>query len=250
MFLVEITAPDGSIKRQLEQPGSLAIGSNAGCAVRIAQAASIHARIELRVAHSSITVSANAELDGDDAGDRERVMMMPLSIGIAGHKIVIRDITPPRFEASYGAIAAEEAALVDAIVTGDVASRIVYADWLEERGDHARAEIVRRLAAGEKPDAELLLLLAPTNVRWRARILEPVIEGCPRARLAGSGADVACPGHWGALERTGRADMRRCDRCLKLAQYCVDGTQAHEHRAAGGVVVFDPFSTRELWRPR
>jgi uncharacterized protein (TIGR02996 family) len=245
MFYSEVKAPDGTATRRLHEGGQIAIGSNAGCELYIARAASVHATVDLRVSYSMLTIRAALTYDGVAADTGEHVVKMPLSLAVADYAITIRDITPPRFEASYGAIAAEEAALVDAIVTGDVASRLVYGDWLEARGDHARAEIVRRLAAGEKPDADLLLLLAPTNVRWRARVLEPVIEHCPRA--AGQGA---CPGHWGALERTGRADMRRCDRCAKLALYCVDTTQAEEHRAAGGVVVFDPFAARDRWPPR
>ena len=121
------------------------------------------------------------------------------------------------------------------IVTGDIASRMIYADWLEGRGDVDRADIVRRLAEGGALDAQLLLALAPTNVRWRARVLEPAIEQCARED---------CNRHWGALERTARADLRRCGRCTKLALYCVNAGQAAEHRSNGGVVVYDPFASR------
>jgi uncharacterized protein (TIGR02996 family) len=234
MFFVEVVAPDRTAQRELFTGGNITIGSRDDSHVVVDGAAPVHVTISLRIAHSTLSAAAPLEVGGVTMTGNHQIQM-PLVLGIAGHTIAIRDITPPLFEASYNPISAEEAALVDAIVTGDVASRMIYADWLEGRGDLARADIVRRLAEGGPPDHELRLALAPTNVRWRARVLEPTIEGCP---------DDGCPRHWGALERSGRADMRRCDRCAKLALYCVNAAQAAEHRRAGGVVVYDPFATR------
>jgi len=234
MFFVEVVAPDRTARRELFTGGDITIGSRDDSHVVVDGAAPVHVTIALRVAHSTLTAAAPLEVDGVTMTGNHQIQL-PLVLGIAGHTIAIRDITPPLFEASYNPISAEEAALVDAIVTGDVASRMIYADWLEGRGDLARADIVRRLAEGGPPDHDLRLALAPTNVRWRARVLEPTIEHCP---------DDGCPRHWGALERSGRADMRRCDRCAKLALYCVNAAQAAEHRRAGGVVVYDPFATR------
>ena len=244
MFLVEVTAPNGSVQRQLVSQMRLSIGSGPKCVIQVPGASALHAHVDLRVAYSTIACVGTSEVMIDGVlASAERLASMPAQIRVAEHTIAIRDVTPPRFEASYGAIAPEEAALVDAIVTGDVASRIVYADWLEERGDTARADIVRRLAEGEQPDGELLVELARTNVRWRARVLEPAIEGCPRLVVSGP---EQCPGHWGALERSGRADMRRCATCTKLVLYAVDNAQAKEHQDAGGNVVFDPFAVRTL----
>jgi uncharacterized protein (TIGR02996 family) len=240
MFLVEVVAPDQSVQRQLHEGGNLTIGSSDNCYLVLAGAAPLHVTIQLQITYSSLTTKAPIEYQGAMI-EGERQLAFPLKLAIAGHQISIRDVTPQLFEASYQPISAEEAALVDAIVTGDVASRMIYADWLEARGDLERAEIVRRLAEGAPVDHELELALAPTNVRWRARILEPTIEGCKVAD---------CPGHWGALERTGRADMRRCDRCAKLVLYCVNVPQAEEHRRARGLVVFDPFVSRTYSRTR
>jgi uncharacterized protein (TIGR02996 family) len=238
MFLVEVTAPDGTTRRSLAQRTALTLGSGPGNTVTVPGSKVEHATITLRAAYSEVSCKRDAEVmvDGTPFVGGEHLAQMPATLVIAGHTIVIRDVTAPRFEASYGAIAPAEAALVDAIVTGDAASRIVYADWLEERGETSRAEIVRRLADGESPDGELLVELARTNVRWRARVLEPAIEGCTRAD---------CPKHWGLLERNVRADMRRCATCTKLVLYAVDNGQAKEHQSDGGKVVFDPFAVRD-----
>lgn len=235
MYLVEVVAPDRTVKRELFAGGDITIGSRSDNHIVIIDAVRDHAKISLSAAYCELVALAELELAGVSVTGARHQVRLPLDLRIAEHAIKIRDITPPLFEASYAPISAEEAALVGAIVTGDVASRMIYADWLEGRGDLERADIVRRLAEGAPMDSELQLALAPTNVRWRARVLEPTIELC---------RNKECPRHWGALERTGRADIRRCDRCAKLALYCVNAAQAAEHQKAGGVVVYDPFAAK------
>ena len=234
MFFVEVVAPDRTVTRELFVGGDIKIGSRNDNHIEIIEAISHHVTISLRAAYCEVIAHAEIELDGVAVTGARHQVRLPIKLRIADYSIEIRDVTPPLFEASYAPISAEEAALVDAIVTGDVATRMIYADWLEGRGDLARADIVRRLAEGAELDSDLLLALAPTNVRWRARVLEPPIEKCKKGD---------CPRHWGALERSGRADVRRCDRCAKLALYCVNAAQAAEHQKAGGVVVYDPFAS-------
>jgi len=235
MFLVEVWVEARLEQRRLVTRRDLSVGGSDPDDVRIAGALPAHVTVELGASYATFALNGPIEHSGTSYSGGEPMFAMPVTFHIAGHTISLRDVTPPLFEASYNPISPEEAALVDAIVTGDVAGRMVYADWLESRGDLERADIVRRLAEGDAPDQELLVALAPTNVRWRARILEPSIEHCRRGD---------CPKHWGALERTARADLRRCDRCTKLALYCVSAGQATEHERAGGVVVFDPFAPR------
>ena len=237
MFLVEVWVEARLQHRRLVTRGELSIGGADADDIRIPNTVPAQVQVELRATYATFTLNGPIEHSGRSYKHGERMFAMPVTFTIAGHTVSLRDVRPPLFEASYHPISPEEAALVDAIVTGDTASRMIYADWLEGRGDLERANIVRRLAEGDAPDQELLVALAPTNVRWRARVLEPTIEQCKRGD---------CPKHWGALERTARADLRRCDRCLKLALYCVNGGQAAEHRKAGGVVVFDPFAPRTL----
>lgn len=237
MFLVEVWAEARLEHRCLVTRRELSVGGADGDDVRIPDTVPAQVRVELGATYATFTLNGPIEHSGTSYKWGERMFAMPVTFAIAGRTVMLRDVRPPLFEASYHPISPEEAALVDAIVTGDSASRLIYADWLEGRGDLERADIVRRLAEGDAPDQELLVALAPTNVRWRARVLEPTIEQCTRGD---------CPKHWGALERTPRADLRRCDRCLKLALYCVNGGQAAEHCKAGGVVVFDPFAPRAL----
>ena len=237
MFVLDITSPDRATRRFVTTAHALLFGSDAACAVTLPGAAARHVRVALDPHGYTVEDLSSA---GIEVGHHEvtswHAARLPEVIRFAGYTIACIDTQPPLFEASYGAIAREEALLVDAIITGDAASRLVYADWLEERGDVGRAAIVRDLVGGRRPDVELLERLVPTNVRWRARVLEPPIEACPR--------QAACVGHWGKLERCERADLRRCGACTKLVRYCVGAGQAREHIAAGGTVVFDPFVVR------
>jgi uncharacterized protein (TIGR02996 family) len=241
MFALDIQSPDGTTRRFVTTARTISIGSAATCDVTLPGTSALHVRIVLDQHGYTIEDLAHTELEVELELDHREVTPWrsarePVKIKLAGYTITCIDLQPPFFEASYGPIAREEAALVDGIVTGDTASRVVYADWLEERGEVGRAAIVRELVAGGRPDLEMLERLVPTNVRWRARVLEPAIEACPRG--------AACVGHWGKLEGCRRADLRRCGACTKLVLYCVDVPQARAHVAAGGTVVFDPFVLR------
>lgn len=237
MFALDIESPDGTTRRFVTTARTISIGSAATCDVTLPGTSALHIRIVLDQRGYTIEelVHEGSELEDHDF-TQWRSARVPEKLKLAGYMIAFIDLQPPFFEASYGPIAREEAALVDGIVTGDTASRVVYADWLEERGEVGRAAIVREFVAGARPDLEMLERLVPTNVRWRARVLEPAIEACPRGE--------ACVGHWGKLEGYRRADLRRCGACTKLVLYCVDVPQARAHVAAGGTVVFDPFVLR------
>lgn len=79
---------------------------------------------------------------------------------------------------------ANEATLLGAILAGDDASREVYADWLEERGDAARADLLRvqeRLQSIAPIDPafdatlrELRTLEGRVDPVWRKRIERPL----------------------------------------------------------------------------
>ena len=236
MFALDIKSPDGTTRRFVTTARALLFGSGAACDVTLPGAAARHVRVVLDQRGYTIEDLSRAGIEVERREVAQwRSARVPSMIAFAGYTIACIDLEPPWFEASYGALAPAEAALVDGIVTGDAASRLVYADWLEERGDVGRAAIVREFVEGCRPELEMLERLVPTNVRWRARVLEPAIEACPRR--------AACAGHWGKLERSGRADLRRCAACTKLVLYCVDAAQAREHVAAGGTV-FDPFVVR------
>ena len=233
MVVIDVIAPDGTIERHVCTTPVVTIGSREDCQIQIAGADPVHVQIAVR--DGVVHIEPFGLVRIGDVPIRNGWMRFEDRYAIADRRIVRVDVSPRRFEASYGPIDAAEAALVDAIIDGDAASRMVYADWLDERGD-PRAEIVRTLEGGIAPSEAQLARLVPTNVRWRARVLQPVIEGCARGE--------ECPGHWGAVARTGRADLRTCGRCQKLVLYCVDAPQAREHIELGGVIVLDPLSLR------
>jgi uncharacterized protein (TIGR02996 family) len=239
MFALDITSPDGTTRRLVASTRGLLIGSDATCDVTLPGTAALHVRVVL--GHNGYTVEdmSGAGIEVDRRAVTEwRSARVPATIKFAGYTLAFIDLQPSWNEASDGVIDPVESALMDAIVTGDTASRLVYADWLEERGDVGRATIVREFVGGRRPNVEMLTWLVPTKLGWRARVLEPAIEACPRR--------AECVGHWGKLERIGRANLRRCGPCAKLVLYCVNAAQAREHVDAGGTVVFDPLVVRML----
>ncbi len=237
MFALDITSPDGTTRRVVANTRALLIGSNATCDVTLPGTAALHVRIVLGTDGYTVEDVSGAGIEVDRRAVTEWTSArMPTTLKLAGYTIAFIDLQPSWTEASDGVIDPVESALLDAIGTGDAASRLVYADWLEQHGDVGRAAIVRELVGGRRPDSEMLERLVWTKLGWRARVLEPAIEACPRR--------AACVGHWGKLEHSGRANLRRCGACAKHVLYCVNSPQAHKHVAEGGAVVFDPFVVR------
>jgi uncharacterized protein (TIGR02996 family) len=140
-----------------------------------------------------------------------------------------------------------EERLIAAIAACDQASRVVYADWLEERGEATRAEFLRiqdRLL-GTSPDdpelavgrARLEVLARSIDLEWRCAVGRPAVEGC----LA---FQVECPKEWGALAATGRPDLRFCYGCEKQVFYCDSIDDAKLHARMGDCVAIDPTVRR------
>lgn len=141
--------------------------------------------------------------EGEFAIGAYRLTLVPLPVETYGHEID-----------------AVEDGLIRSIETlRDDASREVYADWLEERGQLVRAEFLRlELAmrgskAGHERDQafvrlrELASAIAPG---WRVRLACPVVQ-CRKP---------ACPRHWGALVPTEDVAVRRCETCDGDVRYC------------------------------
>ncbi len=141
-----------------------------------------------------------------------------------------------------------ERALIDAIVGGDEAGRLVYADWLEGRGDTVRAEFLRlqRALDGMDPkdpaQAELLKErmrrlgeLAPqVDFAWRRMIARPAVEGCRQVVT-----DFKCKMDWGALAPTEKPNVRRCGTCGDNVYYVTNLRAARAHVRAGHCVAVD-----------
>ncbi len=151
-----------------------------------------------------------------------------------------------------------ELALIKAIANGDDASYQVYADWLEQRGDLARAEFLRaqdlvaasdgvappaRTAAArsERRRAEqqreaaaqkLEALAEDIDLAWRLTVRRPDVAHCAAfGRL--------CKHPWSALESTWRTNMRYCRSCNHRIHGCRTVSEAKHYTERGAFVVID-----------
>jgi uncharacterized protein (TIGR02996 family) len=97
-----------------------------------------------------------------------------------------------------------ECTLVDLVrkTPGDEATRIVYADWLEENGHADRAAFIRQQATDSSRE----------RISWRAIVSRAPIVGC---------RDAECPREWHELHSIAGIDnVRACGRCQKPITYC------------------------------
>jgi len=238
VFVLAITAPDGTTRRQIFTASEIHIGSRDDSDLCVPTADVRHARI---VIHHSRYILVDLK-SNTGTYCNERRLTAPLivtpsdAIRVVEHRVQIVDVAPARLDGGYVARDPFEQALLDAIVDGDEASRLVYADWLESVGEGVHAEIVRRVGNGGRPTVPFLQLLLETTVAWRVRVVRPPIEGCAR--------ETGCPGDWGALVRTDREDLRTCRTCTRAVRYCSHVDDAREHLDAGGCAVLDPLSLR------
>jgi uncharacterized protein (TIGR02996 family) len=140
-----------------------------------------------------------------------------------------------------------ERALLAAIASGDEGSRLVYADWLEERSEHARAgflrieQVVARLAPDDpRLDActrQLRELMQHIDPGWRARVARPPIERCPVF-------EFRCPKRWDALALTEQEDVRHCGTCARDVYYFESVDDARDAAREGHCVAIDLGSER------
>lgn len=219
---------------------ALAIGSDQqnGLVLRDGEAAPKHCVLELadEGAHAwRVVVLAPLTLDDRPlAPGAQQVARDGASLVLGAYTIVLALQEP--------ALSREptEARLLADILRGDVPSREVYADWLDERGVAERAEFLRVqeafVATRDVAHWHRLRELAArphVDLAWRRRVSRPFIERCGRP---------GCPLDWGGLVSTARADVRRCGTCSAEVHYC--GSR-HESRRHGGLVVVD-VADREL----
>lgn len=129
----------------------------------------------------------------------------------------------------------------------DDACRLVFADWLEERGDW-RAEFLRvdcrlkDMAEGEDGHAELKALWdglwSRLSPGWRTVLGRSPIENCSLS------FKFRCPERWEKLRRTEVAAARFCESCYQNVFYCGSIEEAREHAAAGHCVAVDAAVAR------
>jgi uncharacterized protein (TIGR02996 family) len=109
----------------------------------------------------------------------------------------------------------------------DETARLVYADWLEERGDEAscaKAEFLRLQSAWLRSTSkspmcgrlrrELRRSARSVNAVWLAMVSMLPIENCRDQSI------VACPMRWERLRRTNDPLIRSCDECKSDVRYC------------------------------
>jgi uncharacterized protein (TIGR02996 family) len=155
----------------------------------------------------------------------------------------------------------EEKLLAD-IAAGDDASRIVYADWLEENGDIRRAEFLRcqeqlRTLQSEDVDTRMTFveqsrrlrqLATLVDLEWRMRVARAPVEGCKvHVRF-----EFQCPKQWSDLVETESPDVRFCDLCRQQVFYCTTIPEARQHAWRGRCVAVDIANERtkhDLERP-
>jgi uncharacterized protein (TIGR02996 family) len=127
----------------------------------------------------------------------------------------------------------------------DDAARLVYADWLDERGDEvstAKAEFLRisnnwaKLPPKKRKKNPLtyrLMELAVTlDKDWLAVNSKIPIENCEPF-------DFQCPKQWENLNATEDTGVRFCEECRKNVYYCNDIEEARNHAVAGDCVAVD-----------
>lgn len=121
---------------------------------------------------------------------------------------------------------------------------LVYADWLEDRGD-PRAEFVRLVVARDAlaeghpdraaADARLAALRAELDPRWLAAFDPAPVVACPSRGM------TPCGQTWTGLHPTDAPDIRVCRECRRPVFYAVDAGEAELFAAAGEAVA---LSTR------
>jgi uncharacterized protein (TIGR02996 family) len=144
----------------------------------------------------------------------------------------------------------EENGLIQAILDcpADEVTRLVYVDWLEERGD-SRAEFLRTqvalaaLSPGHPSRASLQLRLrelrSGLDGSWVALFDRSAIESC------GLQFQFQCPKQWEKLRPTGCGTVRFCEACQRRVYYCHSVKQAEKHARRGHCVAVDSTLQRK-----
>ena len=136
-------------------------------------------------------------------------------------------------------ISPAERGLLAAMSEGHEASRLVYMQWLEKRGEKQRAEFLKvehSLATMNPLDIRfqetqdrLRDLAQKISIDWRSRVARSLIESCMQSN---------CPRYWRALPATAD-DGRDCGTCGSQVYYCASIDLARRYAMAGSPVAVD-----------
>lgn len=138
----------------------------------------------------------------------------------------------------------------------DDTTRLVYADWLGERGDPvsgAKAHFLRLTVRSRdhylarREDRKLQKLAAKLDTDWLAVVSRLTVENCRRhpssprdqSELARELFAFLCDQHWEEMTPTGDDRVRMCDRCEEAVHYCDTIVTARLHARQGHCVAVD-----------
>jgi len=140
----------------------------------------------------------------------------------------------------------------------DDASRLVYADWLEEQDDSAmrpQAEYLRLTVALAEPGLKkgkrkagrkrLQELARHLDTDWLAVVARIPVENCAKGETPDYRGRspvyfrVVCGRDWADLAATGDVAVRSCDECREDVHYCATIREARDHAQAGRCIAVD-----------
>jgi uncharacterized protein (TIGR02996 family) len=141
----------------------------------------------------------------------------------------------------------EEAGFIQSILADprNAFPRLVYADWLEERGDAdsaRRAEYLRvECALDASPSgshqrrrlqSRLLQLRGEVGDDWWRQLDWAKVEYCVEF-------EYRCPQRWDTLQTTDNAAVRHCSQCQRNVYYCRSFQEVRRRADAGQCVAMD-----------
>jgi len=246
VFLVDITRRNETTRREVFDQPEVTIGrvQDNDIVLPVGNVSKRHARIVLK--NDKYIVVDLRSTNGTYVNGRR--LTSPLVVR-EDDKIYIGDyvltVRPPEESVDDEdtlEVDATELRLLAAVAQRDEASRIVYADWLEDQGEAARAEFLRvqdLLVATpinsplfrERSD-RMRELAAGIDVSWRYKVARPLVENC-------MAVEFECPRDWGSLATTEKRNVRYCGACAKQVFYCSTVGDARRHAQRGHCVAVD-----------
>jgi uncharacterized protein (TIGR02996 family) len=253
MLIVFVRAGDQPARRYVFPGGSASLCRGTGLEIRVTRP-NLHEQIaSVSVSNGRLQISVIGEFDvyvNDRhtrgsldliATDEVRILGTRLSFATGPHPAEVE-------RAPFVAHDDIETQLIAQVAAGDATARLVYIDWLEQRGHGVRAAFLRAQECASQLGhdapgfadlgATLGALASQTPVGWRARLATARIEACDTA------FDFQCPKQWTQLAETVDPMIRRCGVCRRDAHYALSVGEARHHAGLGRCVALDPTSPR------
>jgi uncharacterized protein (TIGR02996 family) len=130
----------------------------------------------------------------------------------------------------------------------DRATRMVLADALEQRGETAKAEMLRLQesfdpdAPDEKTEKRLRVLAHSIDPEWRAQVARRPIDGCDDLQW-----QLKCPKAWESLAPVSDddPDVRHCKTCDREVYFCTSMADVRMRGEMRQCVAFDASLIRK-----